>query len=200
MQDNREEYDITPERIKEADTFLSWVRSLTIQFKGKVRLVITGSIGLEPILRQGSLSHTVNTFTAFELDPWDNKTAMGCLQALANNYDISFADGTKEKIVQLLGSCIPHHVQMFFANIYMGLCLSDKGEFDKALLCLEKVLDLNVMRNSQWGISTTKTMTIVFYHSRLGTVELAYQTSQESSRCLRPALFVSPGPSGTSSW
>ncbi len=113
------EYKVTAERVKEADTFLSWVRSITIQFKGKVRLVITGSIGLEPILRQGNLSHTVNTFTSLELEPWAPETAMGCLQALANNYNIVFGEGAREKIVQLLGSCIPHHVQMFFNNIYM---------------------------------------------------------------------------------
>ncbi len=113
-----EDFIITPQRIKETDTFLSWVRSLTIEFKGKVSLVITGSIGLEPILRQGNLSHTVNTFTPFELEPWDADTAMGCLRALANNYDITYGRGALKKIVQLLGLCIPHHVQMFFSNIY----------------------------------------------------------------------------------
>lgn len=112
------EYKITPDRIKETETFLSWIRSITIQYRGKIRIVLTGSIGLEPILQQAGLSHTVNTFTPFELAPWDMKTAAGCLQALANNYKISFSKGTKERMIELIGSPIPHHVQMFFNYIY----------------------------------------------------------------------------------
>jgi hypothetical protein len=98
--------------------FLSWIRSITIHYKGKIRLVITGSIGLEPILQQAKLSHTINTFTPFEVDPWDAETAAGCLKALANNYGIVFKKGTVDKMLERIGSCIPHHVQMFFNYIY----------------------------------------------------------------------------------
>lgn len=112
------EYKITPKRLKETDTFLSWIRSITIQYKRKIRIVLTGSIGLEPVLQQAGLSHTVNTFTPFELDPWDTKTAVGCLQALANNYKILFQEDAKEQMIELIGSPIPHHVQMFFHYIY----------------------------------------------------------------------------------
>jgi hypothetical protein len=112
------EYKITPGRLKETDTFLSWIRSITIQYKQKIRIVLTGSIGLEPILQQAGLSHTINTFTPFEIGPWDDKIATGCLQALANNYEINFNKGAKEKMIDLIGSCIPHHVQMFFHYIY----------------------------------------------------------------------------------
>lgn len=42
----------------------------------------------------------------------------GCLQALANNYEINFSKGAKEKMIDLIGSCIPHHVQMFFNYVY----------------------------------------------------------------------------------
>jgi hypothetical protein len=112
------EYKITSERLKETDTFLSWIRSITIQYKQKIRIVLTGSIGLEPILQQAGLSHTINTFTPFEIGPWDEQTATGSLQALANNYGINFDKGAKEKMIDLIGSSIPHHVQMFFNYIY----------------------------------------------------------------------------------
>jgi hypothetical protein len=112
------EYEITPGRLKETDTFLSWIRSITTQYKQKIRIVLTGSIGLEPILRQAGLSHTITTFTPFEIGPWDEQTANGCLQALANNYDVNFNKGAKEKMIALIGSCIPHHVQMFFNCVY----------------------------------------------------------------------------------
>ncbi|MCP5054132.1 MAG: ATP-binding protein [bacterium] len=112
------DYTITAERLKETDAFLSWIRAITIKYKGNIRLVITGSIGLEPVLRQARLSHTINTFTSMELFPWEEATALGCLQALASNYGIHFGEGAKEKMAQLIGSCIPHHVQMFFNYIY----------------------------------------------------------------------------------
>lgn len=112
------DYKMTPERLKETDAFLSWVRSITIQYKQRIRIVLTGSIGLEPILHQARLSSAINTFTPFEVGPWDKETASGCLAALANNYDVLFENGSKEKMIELLGSCIPHHVQMFFHHIY----------------------------------------------------------------------------------
>lgn len=112
------DYKMTPERLKETDAFLSWIRSITIQYIQKIRIVLTGSIGLEPILHQAGLSSTINTFTPFEVWPWDKETASGCLAALANNYAVVFEKGSKEKMIRLLGSCIPHHVQMFFHNIY----------------------------------------------------------------------------------
>ena len=81
--------------------------------------MLTGSIGLEPILQQAGLSHTVNTFTPFELDPWDVKTAASCLQALANNYKVLFREGAKGRMLKLIGSPIPHHVPIFFNYIYI---------------------------------------------------------------------------------
>lgn len=112
------EYKLSAERLEVTDIFLSWIRSITIQYKRKIRVVLTGSIGLEPILQQAGLSHTVNTFTPFELDPWNVETAVNCLQALANNYKVLFKKGSKERMIELIGSPIPHHVQMFFSNIY----------------------------------------------------------------------------------
>jgi len=111
------EYHITPERLKEADAFLSWVRWVTIQYPQKIRLVIAGSIGLEPVLQQARLSHTINTFAPFQLEPWDKETASGCLHALAENYAVDFQAGAIEKMLELLGCYIPHHVQMFFQYI-----------------------------------------------------------------------------------
>jgi len=75
------EFRITAERRALADEFLSWLRKNTIEHQGKVRTIISGSIGLEPILRQARLSATINHFTAFELKPWDEGIAKGCINA-----------------------------------------------------------------------------------------------------------------------
>jgi len=113
-----DEFKITAERRTRADEFLSWLRKNTIEHQGKVRTIISGSIGLEPILRQARLSATINHFAAFELKPWDDDTAKGCINALANEYGVTLEDGVPEEMVKRLGCCIPHHVQMFFSHIY----------------------------------------------------------------------------------
>jgi uncharacterized protein len=110
------DYQITPERRRQADLFLSWLRDNSVRHQGKIRIVLSGSIGLEPILRQGRLSATLNNFDSFELKPWDEDTACGCLEALAANYELEFETGVPQKMVDLLGCCIPHHVQMFFRH------------------------------------------------------------------------------------
>jgi hypothetical protein len=71
------DYQITPERREQADLFLSWLRDNSVRHQGKIRIVLSGSIGLEPILRQGRLSATLNNFEPFELKPWDEGTACG---------------------------------------------------------------------------------------------------------------------------
>lgn len=112
------DFRITPERRKQADEFLSWLRKNTIKYQGQVRTIISGSIGLEPILRQAKLSATINHFMPFELKPWTEDTAIGCIKALANEYGVTLQDGVPQEVTKRLGCCIPHHVQMFFSHIY----------------------------------------------------------------------------------
>lgn len=112
--------DVGPDKqgIEVVDGLMSWLRKNAIKHRGDVRFVIAGSIGLEPILQRIGLSATINNFKPIDLGPWDAETAIGCLQALANNYDVEFEDGACERITELLACCIPHHVQMFFSNVY----------------------------------------------------------------------------------
>ncbi len=110
--------EITPERVAATDEFMSWLRAQTIRHNGQIRFVVTGSIGFEPILRQAELSATINHLRPFYLDPWKPETAIGCLEALAQGYRVAFLQGATERVVERLGSCIPHHVQMFFGNIH----------------------------------------------------------------------------------
>ena len=109
---------IIPEGRGAADQFMSWLRHNSLEHQGKVRIVISGSIGLEPVLHQVKLSATVNNFLPLELRPWDKPTAIGCLQALAAGCGVTFGDGAAEKMIALLGCCIPHHVQVFFTLAY----------------------------------------------------------------------------------
>ena len=112
-----DDFRITPKRRLAADEFMSWLRKNSIEHQGNIRIVLSGSIGFEPILRQARLSETINNFSSFELKPWDQKTAVACLNALSNEYGVQFQQDAAARMVRLLGSCIPHHVQMFFTYV-----------------------------------------------------------------------------------
>ncbi|MEM1116753.1 MAG: AAA family ATPase [Bacteroidota bacterium] len=110
-------HEVTPEGRAAVDAFMSWLRRATQRHQGKIRVVVTGSIGFEPILRRVGLSATINHLAPFDLEPWPAKTAIGCLRALGNHYGLTFADGAAERMTERLGSCIPHHVQVFFGHV-----------------------------------------------------------------------------------
>jgi hypothetical protein len=112
------DYQITAERRRETDAFLSWLRANTIRHQGKIRIVVTGSIGLEPLARQAGVSANLNTFAPFHLGPWSRDTTSACLTALANGAGLLFADGAIHHLLDRLGWFIPFHVQLFFDYIY----------------------------------------------------------------------------------
>lgn len=122
------DYRITPERKKEADAFVSWLRHNAGKHQGKIRQVLTGSIGLQPILRQAGLSATLNMHAHFELGPWPPPIAVECLQALANEYRLQFRPGVPEHMIDRIGYCIPHHVQMFFNTVHTARTLENLSE------------------------------------------------------------------------
>jgi uncharacterized protein len=111
------DFTITPERRQQVDEFMSWLRANSLKYQGKVRMVLTGSIGLEPILRQANLSATINHFTPFDLSYWSVDTARGCLEALALNYGVVFEIGAIDRMLDRLGVLVPYHVQMFFDSV-----------------------------------------------------------------------------------
>jgi hypothetical protein len=106
------------QRHKEADVFLSWLRSIMGTHQGALRFIICGSIGLEPILKRHGLSHTITQLRPFVLDPWDRQTARDCLTALSARNNIALPDPICEKMLDHLGVYIPHHVQMFFGHLH----------------------------------------------------------------------------------
>lgn len=107
----------SPARIAQADALLSWLRAMAQAHRGRLRFVLAGSIGLEPVLRLAGLSATTNAFTPFHLEPWDHATALGALGALAAEVGLTWTDDADARLVRRLGVAVPHHVQMFFSFI-----------------------------------------------------------------------------------
>lgn len=112
------DYRITEQRRKDADAFMSWIREATIRHQGKIRLVVTGSIGFEPVLRAAELNATLNTFTPFSIGAWQPETAVSFLLKIATSYGLSLNETTAARMIQNLGYCIPHYVQVYFDNVY----------------------------------------------------------------------------------
>ena len=111
---------LPPERIQAADEFLSWLRKVA-QERRNVCLVISGSISLEPILRQAGLSAQANVFSRFELEPWTEATASACIAELAAGYAIDVPAGVRSAMCRMLRCCVPHHVQQFFDCLHEDL-------------------------------------------------------------------------------
>ena len=123
--DHRKEndYGITPERRRTADEFLSWLRKNGQMHRGRVSMILSGSVSLEPILQQAGLSAHANIFSPFDLKPWDRETAMACLGALAQGetYGLDLPDAVRRDMCRRLRCQIPHHVQRFFDLLHEDL-------------------------------------------------------------------------------
>ena len=110
-------YRITPEGKREVDEFLSWLRRNGQEHRGRLCLIVSGSVGLEPILRQAGLSAHANIFSPLELKPWDEQTALECLAALAETCRIDLPLAARQDMCRRLRSLVPHHVQRFFDGV-----------------------------------------------------------------------------------
>jgi hypothetical protein len=113
-----EENKLTAQGKRQADAFMSWLRDNSIRHQHKIRMVLSGSIGLAPVLHQARLSATINNFVPLEIGPWDDEIAIGCINALAAEYNLELEDNVPQVMVDRLGCCIPHHVQMFFSHVH----------------------------------------------------------------------------------
>ena len=115
------DYGITPERRRSADEFLSWLRKNGQMHRGRISMILSGSVSLEPILQQAGLSAHANIFSPFDLKPWDRETAMDCLGALGETYGLDLPDAVRQDMCRRLRCQIPHHVQRFFDTLHEDL-------------------------------------------------------------------------------
>ena len=111
------DYRITPEGKRDADQFLSWLRRNGQEHRDRICLIVSGSVGLEPILRQAGLSTHANIFSPLDLKPWNDQTALDCLAALAEGCDLDLPLAARREMCRRLRCLVPHHVQRFFDSL-----------------------------------------------------------------------------------
>ena len=115
------DHGITPEGRRAADELLSWLRKNGQMHRGRVSMILSGSVSLEPILQQAGLSAHANIFSPFDLKPWDRETAMACLGALGETYGLDLPGAVRRDMCRRLRCQIPHHVQRFFDLLHEDL-------------------------------------------------------------------------------
>lgn len=121
------DYRVTPERKAATDQFLAWLRKNAQDHRGAVILILSGSVGLEPVLRQAGLSAHANIYSPLELHPWSHDTSSRCLTALARTYDLDLAEDVRVEICRRLRCCVPHHVQQFFDYLHQHLRRNERS-------------------------------------------------------------------------
>ena len=122
------DYRTTPAGKQDVDEFLSWVRKIGQDHRERICLILSGSIGLEPILRQAGLSAHANIFSPLDLKPWNEKTALDCLAALAETCGLNLPLAACKEMCRRLRCLVPHHVQRFFDSLDESLRLDGRRQ------------------------------------------------------------------------
>lgn len=100
------------------DAFLGWLRSAVHRLGDESPVVIlSGSIGLEPLVRRLGIPDRVNYLDPFRLGPWGRETSAACIGRLAASHDLRLDGNVGALVHESLGVGIPHHVQCFFARL-----------------------------------------------------------------------------------
>lgn len=144
--------EATPERLCATEAFLGWLRKNGQAYGRKIPMIVSGSVGLQPILQESGLSAYANIFSPLELRPWTAEVAKECLEELAKTDGVVLPRAVMREICRRLRCCVPHHVQQFYFYLYERLqresrreaTLSDVRQvYQKELLGMSGQVDLN---------------------------------------------------------
>ena len=98
--------------------FLSWLRGVFQGLGGDSPvLIVSGSIGLMPMVQRLGIPDRINYLEPFRLGPWSREASVACFDQLAKSAELSIEDGVAGAVYDALGIGIPHHVQSFFARL-----------------------------------------------------------------------------------
>ncbi len=107
------------EGVRRVDEFLSWLRGVFQGIEGKSPvLVVSGSVGLAPLVQRIGIPDRINYLYPYRLGPWDRPASVECFRLLANSYGLRTEDGVADAVYESLGIGIPHHVQSYFAHLH----------------------------------------------------------------------------------
>ena len=103
---------------RRVDEFLSWLRRALQGLEGDSPVVVlSGSVGLMPLVTRLCIPDRVNYLDPFRLGPWSRDASIACFERLSARCGLQLEDGVAEAAYDALGIGIPHHVQSFFARL-----------------------------------------------------------------------------------
>ena len=103
---------------KQAVEFLRWLRSVRQALeRGSPVLLLSGSIGLAPLVGRLGIPDCINDLYDFRLPPWSRETSILCFEQLAKDNGLRVADGVADAVYRTLGIGIPSFVQWFFSRL-----------------------------------------------------------------------------------
>ncbi|MXX02309.1 MAG: AAA family ATPase [Gemmatimonadetes bacterium] len=112
---------------KKVDEFLSWLRGALQRHDGSTPvLMVSGSIGLAPLVRRLGIPDRINYLYPFRLGPWNREICIECFDRLVLSSEVQVESGVAEAVYDKLGMGIPHHVQYFFARLTEHAHMHDK--------------------------------------------------------------------------
>ena len=103
---------------RRVDDFLSWLRGMLQGLGGSSPvLIVSGSIGLAPLVRRLGIPDRINHLHPFRLGPWSREISVECFERLAKDNGLQIEHGVADTVYEALGTGIPHYVQSFFAHL-----------------------------------------------------------------------------------
>ena len=103
---------------RRVDDFLSWLRGMLQGLGGSSPvLIVSGSIGLAPLVRRLGIPDRINHLHPFRLGPWSREISVDCFGRLAVDNGLQIEHGVADAVYEALGTGIPHYVQSFFAHL-----------------------------------------------------------------------------------
>ena len=103
---------------RRVDEFLSWLRGAFQGLSGgSLALIVSGSIGLAPLVQRLGIPDRINYLYPFRLEPWRREVSVECFERLAKSNGLTVDEGVANAVYEKLGIGIPHHVQFFFAGL-----------------------------------------------------------------------------------
>ncbi|MCP4295489.1 MAG: hypothetical protein GY786_07770 [Proteobacteria bacterium] len=82
-----------------------------------IKFLITGSIGLDGVVRKLGLLDTINDLNAVILHPLSENESLEFMDKLSNDNNFSLNDKLKLHILKLIGSAWPYFLQIFLSEI-----------------------------------------------------------------------------------
>lgn len=104
-----------------ADALLSWLRRNGQIHRDRVMMILSGSVGLEPILHRAGLAAHANIYAPFSLEPWDEATACDCIGELAETCGLELSADARTDMCRRLRRLVPHYVRLFFDHLHEHL-------------------------------------------------------------------------------